>query len=79
MVHWKVAVGQSSPVCLVLGHSMQCCKWNCVSKMGFIGDFSVLWALWGVCVCVLHMDRCRGFRNVLDGPKLQGQKCRGDD
>lgn len=36
----------------------------------------LVYGFWGFRVCVLHVHMCRDFRNALDGPKHQGQKCR---
>lgn len=35
-----------------------------------------IYGFWGFAGGVLHIQRCRGFRNALDGLKLQDQQCR---
>lgn len=45
----------------------------------FLGAPFLIYGFWGLAGRVwvnLHIQRCRGFRNALDGLKLQDLKCR---
>lgn len=43
---------------------------------GFLGAPFLIYGFCGFAGGVLHIQRCKGFRNALDGLKLQDQKCR---
>lgn len=47
-----------------------------MGSMGFLGALFLIYGFWGFAGGVLLIQRCRGFRNALDGLKLQDQKCR---
>lgn len=78
----SAARAQKRLTCRMFGvhrKDLQSCRRCPGGSRAFLAAPFLIYGFWGLAgrVCAnLHIQRCRGFRNALDGLKLQDLKCR---